>query len=180
MAHGRKRIVGGITLVVVGVAIWFVIGASRIHWVSVPFERMALQIALGKVGVSFYDKGSYGQELGKARYFWGPKRLVWWLHNPDFDVNLGLVSGHVFRKGAPGTQVVVEFLLWPPMLLALVLGAVSWRRGFVARRRWKNAHKACPACGYARAGLAETAPCPECGRAADLRSASPVSGAGTV
>ncbi len=50
------------------------------------------------------------------------------------------------------------------MLLAAIPTALAWRLDTLARRREKLG--ACPSCGYDRAGLAFSAPCPECGNAA--------------
>ncbi len=51
---------------------------------------------------------------------------------------------------------------WLPFLLAALPTAFSWRLDALATRRAKAGK--CPACSYDRAGLARTAPCPECGK----------------
>jgi hypothetical protein len=56
--------------------------------------------------------------------------------------------------------------LWPLVAAAAGFAGIHWRR---ARRLPPNA---CPNCGYPRAGLAEQAPCPECGRNAQQGGAS--------
>ena len=168
MVHGRTRILGGKVLVVVGVLLAGVIGVSRNHPILFPFGRMNLRLMSGSVGLSRFEKSvSYDRAFRMPEDGWGRKRLVWWIDLPSYDVNAGIVAAHTYAWGLKGTELVIHVLLWPPALLSLVAGAASWRLGFVARRRWKNAHKACPVCGYARAGLAEAAPCPECGRAAE-------------
>ncbi|MBL8762113.1 MAG: hypothetical protein JNL50_12510 [Phycisphaerae bacterium] len=50
-----------------------------------------------------------------------------------------------------------------PSWLPLAVGWVAWRLG----RRCGAGNRAgcCPACGYDRSGLADSAPCPECGAA---------------
>lgn len=51
--------------------------------------------------------------------------------------------------------------LWLPLSLAGGASALLWRCHLRANRPIN----ACPACGYDRSGLAESAPCPECGAA---------------
>ena len=167
MAQGRKRIWGGVLMLVVGVALAGVIAVSRNHPVEFPFGRLNVRLMSGSLGFSRFEKSvSYDRAFRMPEDGWGPKRLVWWIDLPSYDVNAGIVAAHTYSWGLRGNELVIHVLLWPPAVLALAAGAAAWRLGFVARRRWKNAHKACPICGYARVGLAESAPCPECGRAA--------------
>jgi hypothetical protein len=54
----------------------------------------------------------------------------------------------------------INIPLWMPLLLTVVISAAAWRRWL--RRRPRPSDR-CPTCRYPRAGLAPTAPCPECG-----------------
>ena len=181
MAHGRKRILGGKVLVVVGVVLGVVMLVTGWRKVWFSGTHLTLGLVSGEVRMWYFESTS-PVFSGFPHWMWNknPDAMEWWLDRSGFDLNAGVVVAHAGRNSEGKLDLVCQVLLWPPALLALVTGAVSWRTGSVARCGWKNAHKACPACGYARAGLAETAPCPECGRAADLRSVSPVSGTGTV
>jgi hypothetical protein len=77
------------------------------------------------------------------------------------------------------TGYVPSHILWPGFLLntlfwSCVIASPFWlRRGFVA---WKAAHRRrggrCPACGYARAGLAADKACPECGAGSIVSNAA--------
>jgi hypothetical protein len=72
-------------------------------------------------------------------------------------------SGAVWRphvESRPGwTQVSLP--LWLPLLLIAIPTALLWRRDHILTKRAKAGR--CSKCGYDRAGLAQTKPCPECG-----------------
>ena len=167
MAHGRKRILGGKMLVVVGVVLAGVMVMTG--WRKVWYSGTHLTVGLvsGEVRVWFFESTSPVLN-GIPHWTWheNSDALQWWLNRSRFDLNTGVAVGFAGRNSDGKLVLFCQVLLWPPAVLAVAAGAASWRLGFVARRRWKNAHKACPVCGYVRAGLAESAPCPECGRAA--------------
>ncbi len=167
MAHGRNRILSGKVLVVVGVVLGTVMVASCWWPLVEGISRLGLGFHDGCVEIYYFEPPR--QEVIafiKWMYEQEPRRMTWWMDLPDSYVNAGLFAYHVVWFGGGGTVALTSIVLWPPALLALVTGAALWRLGFVARGHWKNALYVCPACGYARAGLAEAAPCPECGLAA--------------
>jgi len=51
--------------------------------------------------------------------------------------------------------------LWAPLRFTLIVTGFAWRADLIARRRAMLGK--CPNCGYARAGLAAGALCPQCG-----------------
>ncbi len=59
--------------------------------------------------------------------------------------------------------------LWLPFLLVALPTALAWRLDILVRRRAVSGK--CKSCGYSLAGLAPTAPCPECGKQADRATA---------
>ncbi len=64
---------------------------------------------------------------------------------------------------APG-DTCIQLPLWILTSVGMLASATAWRLDTLARRRAKIG--ACPGCSYDRTGLAATAPCPECGKAA--------------
>jgi hypothetical protein len=84
-------------------------------------------------------------------YFSKPQWELWWL--PSWS-----------RSGAYWECFIP---LWPIVFIAALSTATAWRLDTLARRRAKL--NLCPTCHYDRTGLAPTALCPECGRAATSR-----------
>jgi hypothetical protein len=79
---------------------------------------------------------------------WIAKPMPWGVNwSPQLDWKSGRI--HV---GVP---------LWVPFLLVAIPTALLWRRDHVTTKRAGGGR--CPKCGYDRAGLAATNPCPECG-----------------
>jgi hypothetical protein len=65
-----------------------------------------------------------------------------------------------FSYEASGSYWCVRFPLWMLLTPAGVASGAAWRLDTLARRRSRPG--LCPVCGYNRAGLAPTSPCPEC------------------
>jgi len=93
-------------------------------------------------GLTDPDGSSFSQSLRVD-----PRNIKWWVRS-----NRGVYDR------------LIEVPLWTPALASHIASALAWRLDTLARRREK--HGACPSCGYDRAGLAPSSPCPECGKAA--------------
>jgi hypothetical protein len=68
--------------------------------------------------------------------------------------------GSVSYLVGSGRRWFLDLPLWIPFLAAAAFTVIAWRRHF---RRQAESHIACPSCGYDLRGLADAAPCPECG-----------------
>jgi hypothetical protein len=101
-----------------------------------------------------FQKGSIVDYEVAVGYSWGPSVSSWWPPHGGRWVAANHGAGWV--------------PLWPPTAILALLAAWLWRRHFVRRRLLRSGHCAC---GYDRAGLADDAPCPECGRTASCTRA---------
>jgi hypothetical protein len=93
---------------------------------------------------------------GVRRRWYYPDEARWWFAMEPWTIT-PVTPGAPFGPIA-GSDTVIP--LWP--LLATLAATTAWLwRGFLRERRRRRAGR-CP-CDYTRAGLAPTAPCPECG-----------------
>lgn len=75
----------------------------------------------------------------------------WWYGNPFTSIAAGRLKGDLF----------VIFPLWVFPLGMTIPTLIAWRLDARARRLIHVGN--CPSCGYSRAGLVTSKPCPECG-----------------
>ena len=155
---------GGAVLCVLMAGVW--VGSG---WIEIRFrlwERATGTIACGRFTSDYYSFESRflsEVDVPPETIEWheiphGP-RWTWW-----FD------SGyHADPKGCPPFDSWAETPFWFPLLLTLIPTTLAWRLDTLARRRVRLG--LCPHCHYDRRGIAATAVCPECGKAA---AAAPV------
>jgi hypothetical protein len=121
-------------------------------WLCGVTPRLMVSFEHGRMEVRTAEHDSQGQ-------YWNP-----------------LIRGHIIGGIAPSGLKwlrwefesyydqygrVVCIPLWAPALVLAIPTAILWRRDHMLTKRARAGR--CPKCGYDRAGLAATIPCPECG-----------------
>ena len=176
---GRKRRVAGWVLLVVGVVIAGVWGASRWWWFGWSGEQESFAVFRGLASIDT-QRGNVWSPLG-----WcfdpapSPHDVGWvWLTetptntwNATQFVNLhfasyqrlNVISSGFSNSGQViGTEHSTYICIWPFALVSLLGGGWLVWSGRRARRRAMTG--VCLKCGYDLRGLGAGAPCPECGK----------------
>jgi hypothetical protein len=174
-AIGRKRRTLGWVLLTLGVLVAGVWVASR-WWIACwvcPGGHTTCWISSGHLATTSY-RLSYTQPGWKyiapaspaqqgqwtLWHGWGSRTIVVNFTQRDFGI---LSTNHYVVAGETQSRDF-RLVLWPIPLLLWTPAALLLRSGILARRRANKG--ACPRCGYSLTGLAEGAPCPECGQGA--------------
>jgi len=140
---GRKRRAAGWTLLTLGVIVAGVWAASG--WLRVEVDRRTFHVVVDSGLLTIQS----GPPAGRERPFLSPSQLSEWSWR--------------IRDLINEQRPEVRLALWPIPLLLWTPAALLLRSGTLAQRRANT--NACAKCGYSLAGLADGAPCPECGRA---------------
>ena len=173
---GRGRRVVGWVLVVAGVVVAGIWGASR--WWSGGYNgsRLGFFVDHGVVGISVLDGprpewGPWG--WFRIRDVSGPNSCYWMIPEPDpwrFSVHLWIAGYYKSDYSSiimSNNQVMVsrweysaQVVPWPFALVCLVSGGLLVRSGRRVNRRAMQGR--CLKCGYDLAGLGDGVRCPEC------------------
>ncbi|MGH7131407.1 MAG: hypothetical protein ACREJO_05630 [Phycisphaerales bacterium] len=169
---GRKRRWAGWFLLVLGVLITGVWGASAKWMVGFGSNNAVIGVTSGIVGLNTFPsdprlpKPERGWSFGRSSsWHWLLESSPDWSRGGDTSVNTWLFTWSS-RERQTGSSVFLNVILWPIALVGLGSGAglLQWDR-YARRRRAMAGH--CRKCGYDLAGLPRGtgAPCPECGAA---------------
>jgi len=135
---------GGAALAIVLLVAWIGSGWWAVHSPILGDNRFLL----GSGAVAWVSYPALRSLSDSWRWIYdSPFPFVWWFSYVD---NGGYYCLHI--------------PLWAPLLFTLIVTGFAWRADLIARRRAMLGK--CTKCGYARAGLAPDAVCPECGSAA--------------
>jgi hypothetical protein len=156
---GRRRVATGWTLLLLGLLVAGVWGASG--WWGASWQRNRLTVACvnGEITVvrSAVDGPGWWELFEHDADMRG---INWVIRSGPEGWNLGvLASAPRVTRGVPET--FTHLALWPIPLLLWTAGGPVLRSGVLARRRAITG--VCGKCGYSLAGLGAGAPCPECG-----------------
>ena len=166
---GRKRRVAAWLLLVIGVLITGVWGASGWWWPSMFWRTWSVEISRG--GVSVEDIPTRVIPRPRWELYVAADEIRGWNWTFGYYRNAGgwnlwVARYFVQESDNVRTKGYWSFLLWPFALASLLGGGWLVWSGRRARRRAMPG--VCLKCGYDLAGLAAGggAPCPECGEAA--------------
>ncbi|MGH7131410.1 MAG: hypothetical protein ACREJO_05645 [Phycisphaerales bacterium] len=174
---GRKRRVAGWFLLVLGVLITGVWGASRWWWFGHEAATWRAYATNGTIQSSIFRQPLLGGRgwFGFSAPSGAASEWQWLVHNPQLwndlleqepavNAEYGIIACY-----ADGQEWIVRVAAWPFALAALLGGGWLVWSGRRARRRAMTGM--CLKCGYDLAGLAtpttSTPPCPECGTVAE-------------
>lgn len=117
-----------------------------------------------------------GVEQWHMQVGWPWRAMQWHYHTEAATSDLVHRGAVVFRAdavGVPPKAIKRDHIVlpWMPVWAGLSADAIFfaslwWLAWFGTRswKRWRRSHRGqCPQCGYARGGIASSAPCPECG-----------------
>ncbi|MEK6703397.1 MAG: hypothetical protein AABZ53_14140 [Planctomycetota bacterium] len=168
MAIGRKRLIAGLGLISLGLAMTGVMVASR--WrggATDEYAGWSLGIESGRVQLvsnwMLYRGRGRNEDYGPV----DPPKLYWTLPGAmpkAYEHIVDVPIFGVFRMNSPKGGVVwsVGFMLWPIVLAAFATGVpLVWSARRIRRRTRKGL---CHACSYDLSGLAAGTACPECGK----------------
>ena len=190
---GRKRRMAGWLLLVTGVLITGVWGASRWWWFGWFGRSSILQTGRGVLNLQWQTDGIADPE-DRRWYYAANKPAGWdWLRQEPsiFEDNFSaptrlLVCDVTFVRYQQWRTFAASRIRWElknplvhdvtilpwPFALASLLGG-GWLLWSGRRARRRAMAGVCHKCGYDLAGLAATTSCPECGGASTAVSATP-------
>jgi hypothetical protein len=141
----RAILCGGLVATLLLAGLWIVSGFYTIMWEPLGGSGGYVSIQGGRFGVAepLWRDGPSTQ----GAFWFEPCEVPyrWWFR---------------FGRWNGGRNAAIP--LWAIMLPVLGVTSAAWRQEVNARRALK--HNRCISCQYDRAGLATSAPCPECGQ----------------
>jgi hypothetical protein len=132
---------GGLAVALLCAAAWGITWRWKLGYARSPGPLVVLME--GAAGGGWREGPLLPAETGLFATARGEHAMAWW--------------GFWYCDGAGW---ILSTPLWVPALLSAAAGAAAWRLDVRARR--PGAPVVCPGCLYDRAGLAPSAPCPEC------------------